>query len=72
MKNKEKGIGNDSKKEEEINPNRKSWNCLDCDANRKWIQKSNQNNNYTDGYPIKLHSDYIINRVEVKQALQYT
>ena len=37
MKKKEKGTKNNSKKEGESIPNSKSRNCLDCDANRKWL-----------------------------------
>ena len=37
MKKKAKGTENISKKEGERVPNRKSWNCPDCDANRRWL-----------------------------------
>ena len=37
-------IENNSKKEEKIIPNRKSPNCLDCDANLEWILEANQTN----------------------------
>ena len=34
---KEKGTENSYEKEEKIIPNRKSCDCINCDANQKWI-----------------------------------
>ena len=48
MKNKEKGTENNSKMEGEIIPNSKSFNCLDCDANYKWIFQAKQINHNTN------------------------
>ena len=45
MKNKEKGRENNSKNWWGIITNSKSQNCIDFDANLKWIQQLNQNNN---------------------------
>ena len=44
MKEKEKGGENNSKKEGGRIQNRKSWNCLYCDAKLKLIYRSRENN----------------------------
>ena len=50
MKKERKGTEKNSKKEQKIIPNRKGWNCLDCDANHKWILQVNQNNHIIKNY----------------------
>ena len=46
-----------SKNEGEIVPNRKGRNCIDCDANRKWILKFNQTKHNPKDYKSKKGCD---------------
>ena len=49
---------------------REIWNCLDCDANRKWMYQANQTNPDPNKYKTKPHCNKGLCRVEVHQALQ--
>ena len=60
-----------SNKEGEIIPNRKGCNCLNCDANCKWIYESNQTNHNANNYKSKTHHVKGLNRVEIHRDLQH-
>ena len=64
-------IENNSKKEEKIIPNRKSPNCLDCDANLEWILEANQTNHNPENKKSKTHIKKGLSRVEVYKTLKY-
>ena len=52
MKKEEKETENHSKIEGKRIPNRKIHNCLDCDANCKWLKEAYQTNPNHNNYKI--------------------